>query len=79
MKGGMWKMNVDEVLSELGLGILRNHKQNDPIERDLFMDKWREAVGDTFADRVELRLIAVRVRVHALASGSLVISCRVIT
>lgn len=58
LNAGMWKMNVDEVLSELGLGILRNHKQNDPIERQVFMDKWREAVGDTFADRVELGLIA---------------------
>ncbi|KAJ2936934.1 hypothetical protein H1R20_g177, partial [Candolleomyces eurysporus] len=58
LQGGMWKMNVDEVLSELGLGILRDHKQNNPIEKEVFMDKWREAVGDTFADRVELRLIA---------------------
>ncbi|RXW24700.1 hypothetical protein EST38_g1139 [Candolleomyces aberdarensis] len=57
-KAGMWKMNVDEVLSELGLGILRDHKQNNPIEKEVFMDKWRDAVGDTFADRVELRLIA---------------------
>ncbi|EFI27719.1 hypothetical protein CC1G_00363 [Coprinopsis cinerea okayama7 len=54
---GKWKMDVDEVIKELGLGILRNHK-DDPIAKRAFLSQWKEVVGDTFADRVTLKLIA---------------------
>ncbi|KAF5333570.1 hypothetical protein D9611_002456 [Ephemerocybe angulata] len=56
--GGKWKMNEDEVIKELGLGILREHKNDDPIEKGAFVAKWKLAVGDTFADRVSLNLLA---------------------
>lgn len=52
-------MNVIEAIKELGLGILRNHTNAEPIGKEVFLEKWRDAVGDTFADRVELKLLAV--------------------
>ncbi|KAF8913973.1 sister chromatid cohesion protein Dcc1 [Gymnopilus junonius] len=54
---GRWKMDVEGVVKEVGLGILRNHRQ-DPIERNELLSKWKSQVGDTFADSVSLSLLA---------------------
>jgi len=57
--GGRWKMNVDEVIREVGLGILRQHKAANPIATGELLRKWKDAVGDAFEDRVGLTLLAV--------------------
>ncbi|KAJ7781154.1 sister chromatid cohesion protein Dcc1 [Mycena metata] len=57
VRNGVWTMDVESVLSEIGLGILRQHK-DDPIEHDMLMAKWKSAVGDTFEDSVSLRLLS---------------------
>lgn len=57
--GGKWKMDVEEVIKELGIGILRLHPADDAIEKGAFLAQWKEAAGDTFADRVALKLLAV--------------------
>ncbi|PPR07045.1 hypothetical protein CVT26_005246 [Gymnopilus dilepis] len=54
---GRWKMDVESVVKEVGLGILRNHKQ-EPIEKDELLAKWKSKVGDTFADSVSIDLLA---------------------
>ncbi|PPQ98496.1 hypothetical protein CVT24_003987 [Panaeolus cyanescens] len=54
---GKWKMDVDSVVKEIGLGILRNHR-HDPIEKGLLMTKWKSLVGDTFESSVSLPLLA---------------------
>lgn len=34
--------------------------QNEPIPEDVFLDKWRATVGDTFQDVVDLKMLSVR-------------------
>ena len=58
-------MDADEVVRELGLGLLRKHKaggngEEGPIAKEVFLRKWKTVVGDTFADKVSMSLIAVR-------------------
>ncbi|KAJ6628699.1 sister chromatid cohesion protein Dcc1 [Mycena sp. CBHHK59/15] len=52
-----WSMDVDSVLKEIGLGILRHHK-DDPIEKDTLLAKWKLVVGDTFEASVSLTLLS---------------------
>ncbi|KAJ7283564.1 sister chromatid cohesion protein Dcc1 [Mycena rebaudengoi] len=54
---GAWTMDVDAALREIGLGILRHHK-DDPIEKDTLFSKWKAAVGDTFESFVSLALLS---------------------
>ncbi|KAF7352720.1 Glutamine synthetase [Mycena venus] len=54
---GVWTMDVEGVLKEIGLGILRHHK-DDPIAKDTLLDKWKLAVGDTFEASVSLSLLS---------------------
>ncbi|KDQ53546.1 hypothetical protein JAAARDRAFT_197354 [Jaapia argillacea MUCL 33604] len=51
-----WSMDVESVVKEIGLGILRNHK-DEPIRQDLFLSKWREEIGDTFSSSLSLSLL----------------------
>ncbi|OJA14423.1 hypothetical protein AZE42_06433 [Rhizopogon vesiculosus] len=53
----LWKMDVDAVIRELGVGILRHHRQN-PILENEFFKKWNNAVGDTFESSVKLSLLS---------------------
>jgi sister chromatid cohesion protein DCC1 len=71
-----WRMDVPSVLKQVGVGILRTYKvsyfllrgslklltncKHDPIDENEFLDKWRNAVGDTFDSQVELSLLSVR-------------------
>ncbi|OCH89001.1 hypothetical protein OBBRIDRAFT_779081 [Obba rivulosa] len=52
-----WDMDVDAVVKEVGLGLLRPHKDG-PIAEAEFLQKWRKAVGDTFEARVSLQLLS---------------------
>ncbi|KAI9509500.1 sister chromatid cohesion protein Dcc1 [Russula earlei] len=52
----LWKMDVGEVVRQVGLGILRRHK-SDPISEEDFMAKWNTAVGDTFVSHTSLKLL----------------------
>jgi len=56
IKDGKWKMDVDAVVREVGLGVLRNHR-HDPIAKDSLLKKWRSLVGDKFEDVVSLKLL----------------------
>ena len=72
-----WKMDVEKVVRQVGLGILRRHKvrmsayypdycfpysfQNDPISQDEFVAKWNTAVGDTFVSYTSLKLLTVSI------------------
>jgi len=71
-----WRMDVPSVLKQVGVGILRTFRvscfllrgslksltsyKHDPIDENEFLDKWRNAVGDTFASQAELSLLSVR-------------------
>ncbi|KAI0302768.1 hypothetical protein BC826DRAFT_1089810 [Russula brevipes] len=54
--GEVWKMDVEKVVRQVGLGILRRIC-SDPISEDEFMEKWNTAVGDTFASHTSLKLL----------------------
>lgn len=62
-----WNMDVDEVVKELGLGILREYPRSapEPVGKEAFMGRWKERVGDTFMDKVELKLLAVSGTLHS--------------
>jgi len=53
---GLWIMDVSSVVKEIGVGILRAYK-DDPINATTILEKWRVAVGDTFADKVAVDLL----------------------
>ncbi|KAJ7180177.1 sister chromatid cohesion protein Dcc1 [Mycena crocata] len=57
VEDGLWTMDVEAVLREIGLGILRQHK-DDPIAITALLDKWKLAVGDTFEESVSLTLLS---------------------
>ncbi|KDR83664.1 hypothetical protein GALMADRAFT_235995 [Galerina marginata CBS 339.88] len=57
IKEGKWKMDVEAVVKEVGLGILRNHR-HDPIERDDLFARWKSQIGDTFESSVSLNLLS---------------------
>lgn len=54
---GLWKMDADAVIRELGIGILRHHMHN-PISENEFLKKWKNVVGDTFEPSVKLSLLS---------------------
>ncbi|KAG2132008.1 sister chromatid cohesion protein Dcc1 [Suillus bovinus] len=54
---GLWKMDADAVIRELGVGILRHHRHN-PISENEFLKKWKNVVGDTFESSVKLSLLS---------------------
>ena len=41
--------------------------QNDPIAEDVFIEKWKTTVGDTFQDVVDLKLLSVRIAFLSLS------------
>ncbi|KAI9068334.1 hypothetical protein FKP32DRAFT_156883 [Trametes sanguinea] len=53
----VWEMDADAVVREVGLGILRAHR-DDPVVEKGFLDQWRKAVGDAFEERVSLTLLS---------------------
>ncbi|KAG1802728.1 sister chromatid cohesion protein Dcc1 [Suillus plorans] len=57
VKEGLWKMDVDAVIRELGVGIFRHHRHN-PISENEFLKKWKNVVGDTFESSVKLSLLS---------------------
>lgn len=68
-----WKMDVVEVVKELGLGILREYPRSapEPVGKEAFLDRWKERVGDTFVEKVELKLLAVSGTLHSFHFASL--------
>ncbi|KAI0256129.1 sister chromatid cohesion protein Dcc1 [Lactifluus subvellereus] len=52
----LWKMDVERVVRQVGLGVLRQHKGN-PVPEDEFMAKWSTAIGDTFVASMSLKLL----------------------
>ncbi|KAJ3570205.1 hypothetical protein NP233_g4564 [Leucocoprinus birnbaumii] len=52
-----WRMNVEGVLREVGIGLLRHHRR-EPITKAAFMAKWKTAVGDTFESSVDPGLLS---------------------
>jgi sister chromatid cohesion protein DCC1 len=57
VSGEKWTISVDDVLKEVGLGILRDYKE-DPISEEELIARWKAAVGDTFASAVFLSLLS---------------------
>jgi len=57
MADGKWRMDVDSIVKEAGLGILRNHR-HEPIKKDQLLAQWKTQVGDTFESIVSLNLLA---------------------
>lgn len=64
---GKWEMDVNAVVKEVGLGILRTYKNGDgrSITLEEFSSKWKGAVGDTFEGNVSLDLLAVSAYTYA--------------
>ncbi|KIY49279.1 hypothetical protein FISHEDRAFT_41449, partial [Fistulina hepatica ATCC 64428] len=58
IQDGKWCMDVDKMMREAGLGLLRQHRLHDPIAKHAFFDKWHSFVGDTFSESVKLELLA---------------------
>ncbi|CAK5275615.1 unnamed protein product [Mycena citricolor] len=57
---GMWTMDVEGVVKEIGLGVLRQHRV-EPVVSSTLVERWKNAVGDTFSDTVSLKLLLVGV------------------
>lgn len=84
-----WRMDVPSVLKQVGIGILRAYRvscfflrgslrlltncKHDPTDENDFLDKWRNAVGDTFASQAELSLLSVRLLRPSLQGPSLIL------
>ncbi|KZT26783.1 hypothetical protein NEOLEDRAFT_1162040 [Neolentinus lepideus HHB14362 ss-1] len=54
--GSIWEINVEEVLKQVALGILRHYK-DEAIAEDEFIARWKRAVGDAFEAKVSLKLL----------------------
>ncbi|KAJ7590906.1 sister chromatid cohesion protein Dcc1 [Mycena floridula] len=54
---GRWKTNLPSIMKEIGLGILRQHKE-DTITEENLLAAWKEKVGDTFHPFVSLDSLA---------------------
>ncbi|KZV69547.1 hypothetical protein PENSPDRAFT_652296 [Peniophora sp. CONT] len=53
----LWSMDVPGVVRQVGLGLLRNHRDT-PVPESAFLESWRAAVGDVFVTEVNMRLLA---------------------
>ncbi|TFY76699.1 hypothetical protein EWM64_g7313 [Hericium alpestre] len=51
-----WRMDVEAVVTQVGLGILRHYK-DEPIAEEELLATWRKAVGDKFASQISLALL----------------------
>jgi len=51
-------MDINAVLKELGLSILRHRTQGTPIKKEELLAKWKSIVGDTFESSVSLSLLS---------------------
>ncbi|KAG8757548.1 hypothetical protein FRC14_001955 [Serendipita sp. 396] len=56
-------MNENKALRQAGLGLLRPYAHT-PIKSEQFLSIWRDAVGDVFADQVELPLLRGNYLLH---------------
>ncbi|EIN11786.1 hypothetical protein PUNSTDRAFT_131939 [Punctularia strigosozonata HHB-11173 SS5] len=54
---GKWNMDVDAVVRQIGIALLRSHRK-EPIPEAQFLEKWRKAVGDTFEASVTITHLA---------------------
>ncbi|KAI0028385.1 sister chromatid cohesion protein Dcc1 [Vararia minispora EC-137] len=52
-----WRVDVSGVVKQIGLGVLRHYKDETIPETD-FIQKWRNAVGDTFEAEVTMEMLA---------------------
>ncbi|KAJ7129580.1 sister chromatid cohesion protein Dcc1 [Mycena epipterygia] len=68
VRGGEWTMDIEAVVREIGLGILRQHK-DDPVVKDTLLDRWKLAVGDTFEESVSLALLSGNYLVSSAPMG----------
>ncbi|KAF8917995.1 sister chromatid cohesion protein Dcc1 [Mucidula mucida] len=57
IRQGFWQMDVDSVVREVGLNLLRPHRHT-AIDKDELVSSWKSAVGDTFEASVSLDLLA---------------------
>ncbi|KAI0344567.1 hypothetical protein BDW22DRAFT_1060919 [Trametopsis cervina] len=57
VRSSRWTMDVDAIVREVGIGILRAYK-HEAIPEALFIQKWKTAVGDTFESKVDLKLLS---------------------
>ncbi|KAG9057029.1 hypothetical protein FS842_008863 [Serendipita sp. 407] len=63
VEGDKWVMNENKALRQAGLGLLRPYAHT-PIKSEQFLSIWRDAVGDVFADQVELPLLRGNYLLH---------------
>jgi sister chromatid cohesion protein DCC1 len=56
---GMWSCDRNAVVKEIGIGLLRPFV-HDTISRNELLAKWRQSVGDTFEQHVDMLLLRVR-------------------
>ncbi|KAF5390682.1 hypothetical protein D9757_002722 [Collybiopsis confluens] len=54
---GEWKMDVEAIVREAGLGLLKESK-NEPLGEEDLLQSWRELVGDKLSSSVALNLLA---------------------
>ncbi|KJA30199.1 hypothetical protein HYPSUDRAFT_125678 [Hypholoma sublateritium FD-334 SS-4] len=58
LKDGRWKMDVEAVVRQVGLGILRNHRaSHEPVPEDELLSMWKGQIGDTFESVVSVKLL----------------------
>ncbi|KAJ8086718.1 Ctf8p and Ctf18p associating protein [Marasmius tenuissimus] len=65
---GNWRMNVQSVIKEAGLTVLKSHK-NDPVAVEKLTEEWQSMVGDTFASEVSLELLAGNYLMNRIYDG----------
>ncbi|KAF8238753.1 hypothetical protein L208DRAFT_1354508 [Tricholoma matsutake] len=56
IREGKWSMDINAVSREIGLNILRHHKNT--IKKDELLTKWKSIVGDTFGSSVSVSLLS---------------------
>ncbi|KAL0576923.1 Ctf8p and Ctf18p associating protein [Marasmius crinis-equi] len=57
IQDGHWRMDVQSVIREAGLSVLKSH-QTSPISLQKLTAAWKALVGDKFASEVSLQLLA---------------------
>ncbi|RDB22606.1 Sister chromatid cohesion protein DCC1 [Hypsizygus marmoreus] len=70
VKDGKWKMNVEALMREVGLSVLRPHK-HDPINLNDLISKWKTLVGDTFESHADISVLSGNYLVSTNDSESL--------